>query len=194
MNGVYNSSLIKDYSTYDPRVLHYLFLVRDFGKKSHVIDSSKCFLTSYALVVMALLFLQIGLGDKPIIPIATDPKLVRAAKEGENKSLQLIHLQDDYEYVHVNGWESADKTSAPEELFHKFLVFYGYTFDFKNNFIDAQDGHIGPKSELPPGISRVYSVIRDPFLRDFNVTERVPAQTAKIIIFTFRSKAHEIAP
>jgi len=189
MNGCYNSELIRDYTTYDPRVLHFLFLVRDWGKKSGVINSGACFLTSYALVVMALLFLQIGLPN-PVIPIGTSPELIKKAVEGE-KELALHHLAQGYDFVHVSNWVSKDK-SSPEELFHLFLVFYGYKFDFRNTFVDAKDGVARPKSELPEGISRVSFVIRDPFLRDFNVTERVDPPNADSILFSFRSMAHEL--
>ena len=196
MNGCHNSALIRDYTTYDPRVLQYLLLVRAWGKRTGVINSQMGFMTAYSLVVLALVFVQV-VHPEPLVPLATSPELVaRARAEAADAAdaqpaLELRHLADGFDYVHVHTWRTRSRAS-PEELFHAFLVYYGYTFDFARDAVDAQDGRIGPKAVVAPGFGAVPFVARDPFLRDFNMCQNISPAVARTILYHFRDSAHAI--
>ena len=190
MNGCHNSALIRDYTTYDARVLPYLLLVRAWGKRTGVINSKQGFLTPYALVVLALVFVQAAHAP-PLVPLATSPALVARARAGE-PGLELRHLADGFDYVHDHTWRTACR-AAPEELFHAFLVYYGYTFDFARDALDAHDGRVGPKAAVAPGFGTPPIVARDPFLRDFNMCKNINENAARFIVFNFRESAHAIA-
>ena len=205
LNGCHNSALIRDYTTYDPRVRQYLLLVRAWGKRTGVINSKQGFMTAYSLVMLALVFVQV-VHPQPLVPLATDPDLVARARaeaaaaasggDGENDDVQpeleLRHLADGFDYVHVHTWRTSNR-AAPEELFHAFLAYYGYTFDFARDALDAQSGRIGPKADVAPGFGERPFVARDPFLRDFNMCQNISPNVARVILFNFRDSAHAIA-
>ena len=207
LNGCHNSALVRDYTTYDARVLPYLVLVRDWGRRSGVVNSPQGFLSAYALVVLALVYVQVVVPE-PLLPVATSPQLVERARaraaqgtadlakqqqeEEQHPDLELRHLGEGFDYVHVHSWRTRN-TAAPEELFHGFLAYYGYAHDFAANAVDAHDGRIGPKAAVAPAFAVQPMVARDPFLRDFNMCQNINPQNAAAILFQFRDSAHKIA-
>ena len=190
-SGVHNSMLIRDYTAYDPRVRPLLMLVRAWGKNSRVVDTKHGSLSAYTVVLLALHFLQRGLPE-PLLPVATSSELVGLAKQ-RAPGYELVREEAGVEYARVRAWRSCCRLTA-EELFHRFLVYYGYQFDFARCYIEAREGVVGPKARLAGSHASLRScpmVLLDP-LRDINVAP-VREDKALQIVRQFRLEAHKIA-
>lgn len=189
--GVHNSALIRDYAAYDPRVRPLLMLVRAWGKNARVVDSKHGGLAAYTAVLLALHFLQRGLPE-PLLPVATSSELVGLARQ-RAAGYELVRLDAGIEYARVRAWHSRCQCS-PEELFHRFLVYYGYQVDLERCYVDTRESVVGPKTRLTGSHASLRScpvVVLDP-LRDINVAP-VREDKARQIVRQFRLEAHKIA-
>ena len=66
-----NSTLIRNYLTYDARALILINTIKDWSKQKEINSNSKLFLSSYCFTLMTIFFLQRM--KNPILPIFSSP-------------------------------------------------------------------------------------------------------------------------
>jgi DNA polymerase sigma len=69
--SVMNSTLIRNYLTYDARALILINTIKDWSKQKEINSNSKLFLSSYCFTLMTIFFLQRM--KNPLLPIISSP-------------------------------------------------------------------------------------------------------------------------
>ncbi|KAF8941805.1 hypothetical protein BGZ47_007173 [Haplosporangium gracile] len=168
--GVINSKLIGTYRKIDDRFLTLWFSVRQIAKKHNILSGSTGYLSSYALTMMLIVFLQ----------DVTSPAI-----------LPRLQQQDSHRMTHrdVDGWDcsfdrnwsnyrtyGSDNPKSAGQLLIDFCYHYGYTFDYASQEVNPCLGRIKSRSYNPPARSRRDRrpkdwpiCVLDPFIIDRNV-------------------------
>jgi len=180
-HGVYNSKLIDAYRRVDDRFMPLWFAIRHLAKKNKILSGRLRFLTSYALVMMMIAFLQAQ--KKPILP--------RLQNTGTTTQGPIIE-ESDYSFDenwsnHTNFGSTNDSSSAL--LFKEFCRFFGEAqVNFKTFEINPRLGVIRKTRKMQDvnhlkrkNLMDAPICIMDPFILDCNLAKNVlPGNVTRI--------------
>ncbi|KAG0284776.1 hypothetical protein BGZ96_010881 [Linnemannia gamsii] len=165
--GVHNSKLISAYSNIDDRFKTLWFSIKQISKHHGIISASTGFLSSYALVMMLIVFLQ----------DVTSPAILPLLQQSPLATIHTIEGYDcsfDSDTIYTNY--GARNTHSAGQLLVDFFYFYGHVFDYVKQEVYPSFGKIQDRSITPPPRSRTDSrpkewpiCIVDPFITDRNV-------------------------
>ncbi|KAF9910467.1 hypothetical protein EC991_006522 [Linnemannia zychae] len=168
--GVLNSKLIATYSKIDNRFVQLWFGVRHLAKKHGILSGSTGYLSSYALVMMLIVFLQ----------DVTKPPMLPKLQQREPRQMVAYSLEG-HDCSFDRGWSNyrtfaSRNTKSTGELFIDFCRFYGFQFNYATQEVNPRFGAIQPRSFSPPQHNstgsqpKVWSMcILDPFVCGRNV-------------------------
>ena len=163
--GIHNSELIYKYCEIDQRFHIMAIFLKYWSKQVGIIGASLGLLSSYALTLMLIAFLQST--EPPVLPCLQEKKLRSHKKQAAFYPILLDTLDKKKRYIRQN--ENLDRNqyclydtdvffetdievikekylpqqqnndSVPELLF-QFFYFYLYRFDQENHIINVKDG------------------------------------------------------
>ncbi|KAF9910465.1 hypothetical protein EC991_006520 [Linnemannia zychae] len=186
--GVINSKLIATYRRIDARFPTLWFAIRQIAKKNEILSGSTGYLSSYALTMMIIVFLQ----------NVTSPAILPPLQQ------QLPHRMTDcevdgYDCSFDRNWSNhrtygSDNPKCAGQLLIDFCYYYGYTFNYATKEINTCLGTIRNRSVTPPARSRRDSrprewpiCILDPFITGRNVAGNCQKNAVDVIQACFRS-------
>eukprot|EP00045_Choanoeca_perplexa_P014243 m.166328 g.166328 ORF g.166328 m.166328 type:complete len:627 (-) comp16619_c0_seq9:126-2006(-) len=172
--GLRNTELLACYGRMDPRFLQLGFFLKRWAKVCHINDASQGYMSSYALIMMLLHYLQHT--SPPVLPY-----------------LQQAHGDEPLEPVMVDGWNAAFyqdveefktrwpvNTSSTAALLIGFFDYYCSVFNFGQTVVNVRDASTLLKSDLAWHTSAM--AVQDPFDHSHNLTKGVkPAQFLYIL-------------
>ncbi|KAF9919613.1 Terminal uridylyltransferase 4 [Linnemannia zychae] len=168
--GVINSKLIATYRKIDKRFLTLWFSIRQIAKKHGILSGSTGFLSSYALTMMMIVFLQ---------DVANPAVLPRLQLQSHHR--MVSREVDGWDCTFDHNWSNhqtygSDNPSCAAQLLVEFCHFYGYKFDYATKEVNSYLGRIRNRSFTPPPRSRRDRrpkewpiCVLDPFITDRNV-------------------------
>ncbi|KAF9144756.1 hypothetical protein BG015_012107 [Linnemannia schmuckeri] len=168
--GVFNSQLIHAYQKIDTRFLGIWFGLRSLADKHGILGGSTGYLSSYALTMMLIVFLQ-DVTSPPILP-----KL-----QQQSTDRMIVRMIDGYLCAYDkeprNYTQLATKnTKTQGELLKDLCWYFGHTFSYSTQEVNPRLGVIRNRSISPPPRSRRDSrpkdwpiCVLDPFITDRNV-------------------------
>uniref|UniRef100_A0AC34G2C7 PAP-associated domain-containing protein n=1 Tax=Panagrolaimus sp. ES5 TaxID=591445 RepID=A0AC34G2C7_9BILA len=127
--GIYNTFMLANYAKIDERFSRLAKVIRSWGKRSEIINPANGGLSSYAVNLMLLHFLQCGVSP-PILP-----NLLALRHDLFDGTLDLKKLEENYEYgcdldISIDEWNP----SNVGDLLIGFLRYYGF-FSYQNDGI-----------------------------------------------------------
>ncbi|KAF8948153.1 hypothetical protein BGZ47_006261 [Haplosporangium gracile] len=161
-------SLISTYAEIDNRFKTLWFSVKQIAKKHGILSGGTGFLSSYALVMMLIVYLQ-GICNPAILP--------RLQQGSFQSNVCYIDGYDcSYDWTtNYQGFGDNNSTSAGQLLVN-FYCYYGYVFDYATQEVNPYLGKIKSWSFNPPARTRTDPrpkawpiCILDPFITDRNV-------------------------
>ncbi|KAG0276271.1 Terminal uridylyltransferase 4 [Linnemannia exigua] len=168
--GVINSKLIATYRKIDNRFLTLWFTIRLIAKKHEILSGSTRYLSSYALAMMLIVFLQ-DVCNPPILP----------RLQQQNRRQMLRRMIDGYDCSFDHNWSNHQKfgganTTSVGQLLIDFCRFYGYTFKYATEELNPCLGVVKSRSFNPPPRSPAdrrpkdwAMCVLDPFIAGRNV-------------------------
>ncbi|KAF9386257.1 hypothetical protein CPC16_007603 [Podila verticillata] len=184
--GTINSNLIRTYITLDPRVKPFLYLIKNI---SHV-QSIKSSLSSYAIIMMGIVYLQTLPGDlgrrqKPILPRLQVQPAARMSEEvvrlnhsgstnsvvGNDRRHEVILTRYDKNLDGLHTEAGRDNTMLLSELLIGFFEFYSRQFAYTEKAIHTAQGDYLHKTHNEKFKERSTPSLRiiDPFLHHRNI-------------------------
>ncbi|KAK3822483.1 MAG: hypothetical protein JOS17DRAFT_753718 [Linnemannia elongata] len=186
--GVLNSQLIYAYQRIDNRFLGLWLGLRSLAERHSILGGNKGYLSSYALTMMLIVFLQ---------DVTTPPILPRLQQQRADKMFasQVDGLYCAYDKNPRNYTALASKNTKSEgQLLTEFCQYFGYTFDYLKQEVNPRFGIIRNRSVATPPRSRMdnrpkdWSIcILDPFIPNRNVAGNCRHNHAADIQQAFRS-------
>lgn len=171
-HGALNSRLIDTYRRIDDRFMPLWFAIRHMARKNGILSGKQRYLTSYALVMMVIAFLQTR--PQPILPkLQCQLYMLEAVVDGWDYSF------DSHPSNHAGFGTANTETCAA--LLKKFYQYFGYDFQYGVWEVNPRAGVI----RTTRGVSVATSLferkklacaqmcIMDPFIRNRNVTSRI---------------------
>jgi len=163
--GVQNSKLLNTYMSFDNRCYLLTLLVKIWAKTHRVLGAMKMFLSSYALSLLVVNFLQTL--EKPILPslqtLSTNKKVIEVTRTIQGK-LQIfesrVDFEDDQEKLTEIKKQFSSNKMPVEELLRKFFKFYSQVGKFEGIKFSVRTGGHLPRPEEEANL--LYS-IEDPF-------------------------------
>ncbi|KAG0284777.1 hypothetical protein BGZ96_010882 [Linnemannia gamsii] len=185
--GVFNSQLINAYQRIDTRFLGIWFGLRSLADKHGILGGSTGYLSSYAFVMMLIVFLQ---------DITTPPILPRLQQQSPDKmvsrTIDTYHCAFDKEPRNYTAL-AAKNTKTAGQLLIDLCFYFGYTFDYMMREVNPRLGVIRHRSVSPPQRNRRDSrpkdwsiCVLDPFIPDRNVAGNSRAHHVEDIRQCFR--------
>ncbi|KAF9563049.1 hypothetical protein EC968_005013 [Mortierella alpina] len=176
--SIHNSKLVKTYEAIDPRVQTIWFSLKHLAKKQGILSAKDGFLSSYALTMMLITYLQTR--NPPVLPrLQVEPLEVRQ-----------LNFVDGVDCSFDTNWRpyvaiaQQNKASAGE-LLVGFLRYFGHQFDYARMEIDPRRGQFQPL-----GLKRGEFRVMDPFLIDRNVAGMCKGPNVQVIKRAFQT-AHQ---
>lgn len=167
--GVINSKLINTYRKIDNRFLTLWFAVKQIAKKHNILSGSTGYLSSYALSMMLIVFLQ----------DVTEPAILPRLQQ---QSYRMTESEvDGYDCSFDRNWSNyrtygGDNYRSVGQLLVDFCYHYGYAFHYASQEVNPCLGRIKSRSFNPPARSRRDKrpkewpiCILDPFITGRNV-------------------------
>ena len=187
--SIHNSKLVKTYEAIDPRVQTIWFSLKHLAKKNGILSAKEGFLSSYALSMMLITYLQTR--SPPVLPLLqqqVQSKMTGEYVDGVNCSF------DTYWYPYM---EVAQKNKASSgDLLVGFLRFFGHEFNYSTMEVNPRLGQFRPqaavnvRNRFGRGPRRVGFWVMDPFLVDRNVAGMCRGPNVGIIKDAFQ-KAYQ---
>jgi len=136
--GVRNTHLLRAYCGVDYRVKPLVVLVKKWAKKHDINDASQGTLSSYALTLMVIHYLQ-GVCKPPVVPVLQRkyPKVFKYYGD-----VSELSAQDPCKHIESN--ESENKQSIGE-LFVGFFKYYALDFRWNQDYISIVMGGAFPR-------------------------------------------------
>ncbi|KAG0209521.1 hypothetical protein BGX33_005470 [Mortierella sp. NVP41] len=153
--GVHNSQLIKAYKDVDSRFLGLWFGLRQLAKRHGILSGSTGYLSSYALTMMLIVFLQ---------DVTSPPLLPRLQQQSANRMTTLVidGLRCSYDRNSSDHTAFAARNTKSEgQLLTDFCHFFGYVFKYATQEVNPKLGKIKNRSVTPPARSRRDSRLKD---------------------------------
>ncbi|KAK5815044.1 hypothetical protein F5H01DRAFT_344826 [Linnemannia elongata] len=189
--GVFNSQLIHAYQKIDTRFLGLWFGLRSLADKHGILSGSTGYLSSYALTMMLIVFLQ-AVTSPPILPRLQQQSAFRMI----TRTIDGYHCafdKDPRNYTEL----AAKNTKTQGELLKDFCQYFGNTFNYTTLEVNPRLGVIRNRSVNPPPRSRRDSrpkdwpiCVLDPFITDRNVAGNCRGHNVAVIQSCFRT-AHD---
>jgi len=129
-DGVRNTHLLKFFTKCDPRFVPLVLTLKRWARHHKINDASQGTLSSYALTLMMLHFLQVGVRP-PVLPnlIRENPDVFHP-----RRSLQSLSFHDP-----INGNFISLNKSTVGELFVGFLTYFSKQFDYGYTGISVRE-------------------------------------------------------
>ncbi|KAF9137471.1 hypothetical protein BGX30_010184 [Mortierella sp. GBA39] len=185
--GVFNSQLINAYQRIDPRFLGMWFGLRTLADKNGILGGSTGYLSSYALTMMLIVFLQ-DITSPPILPRLQQ----QSADKMISRTIDGYHCAFDKEPRNY-ATLAAQNTKSAGQLLTEFCIYFGHTFDYTILEVNPRLGVIRSWSVPAPPRSRRDSrpkdwrmLVLDPFITDRNVAGNCRANHVADIQKCFR--------
>ena len=136
---IYNSKMIRIYSLYDQR-FHILGLfLKHWVKINKIKGSPNGYLSSYALLILIIHFLQ-SVVEPKVLPILQEIKNVNKEYKyynGEKELTTNIYFEDNFddikEYMNVINCGN-ENSSSTTELLIQFFEYYAYKYNMDNHY------------------------------------------------------------
>ncbi|KAF9585842.1 hypothetical protein BGW38_000478 [Lunasporangiospora selenospora] len=140
--GLHNSKLIATYCKIDSRVIPLWLALKTLAKRRGILSGSTGFLSSYALLLMLITFLQTKLVP-PILP--------RLQLQPAHRLVSLYEGSVDCSFD--RNWSNyvaiaRENTRTMGSIFMEFCNFFGNTFDYKRQEVHPQKGEIRTRPHL----------------------------------------------
>ena len=133
--SVMNSTLIRNYLTYDARALILINTIKDWSKQKEINSNSKLFLSSYCYTLMTIFFLQRM--KNPLLPIISSRDNLIRMKISEKEFFLEKELLNTSE--NMKNWHTQNKDDTVVTLMLKFMIFYLYIFNNEEYCIDISN-------------------------------------------------------
>ena len=185
-SGIRNTFLLRTYSRLDSRVRPLVVIAKEWAKSNNVCNSKSGLLSSYALNLMVLFFLQHAVTPQVL------PSLQYLYPDTFNSFLTI----DDIQKVDVKeicrGW-SSDNEQSVGELIIKFFEFYA-KIDFRDKLISVRTGCLLELSGWDSGAGyKGYINIEEPYTRDNAARSVYLLFRCKNIINEFKRKHRQLS-
>ncbi|GJJ77707.1 hypothetical protein EMPS_10066 [Entomortierella parvispora] len=191
-HGVYNSKLIDTYRRIDPRFMPLWFAIRHLAKKGYIISGRQRLLTSYALVMMMIVFLQAQ--AKSVLPNLQEPG---KTKPGPSIDGSKYSFDDNWAKL-ANAGSTNDSSSAA--LLKEFCRFFGNKFEYKTHEINPRLAKIKKTRDVTVAkpcdrnkLKEAPICIMDPFIIDRNLAGNIPEYHVRKIKMIFRDASLALA-
>ena len=133
--SVMNSTLIRNYLTYDARALILINTIKDWSKQKEINSNSKLFLSSYCFTLMTIFFLQRM--KNPLLPIISSRSNLIRMKISEKEFFLEKELLNTSESM--KDWHTQNKDDTVVTLILKWMIFYLYLFNNEEYCIDISE-------------------------------------------------------
>ena len=133
--SVMNSTLIRNYLTYDARALILINTIKDWSKQKEINSNSKLFLSSYCYTLMTIFFLQRM--KNPLLPIISSRYDLIRMKISEKEFFLEKELLNTSESM--KNWHTQNKDDTVVTLMLKWMIFYLYIFNNEEYCIDISN-------------------------------------------------------
>ena len=133
--SVMNSTLIRNYLTYDARALILINTIKDWSKQKEINSNSKLFLSSYCYTLMTIFFLQSM--KNPLLPIISSRDNLIRMKISEKEFFLEKELLNTSESM--KNWHTQNKDDTVVTLMLKWMIFYLYIFNNEEYCIDISN-------------------------------------------------------
>ncbi|KAF8941801.1 hypothetical protein BGZ47_007169 [Haplosporangium gracile] len=168
--GVFNSQLIHAYQKIDARFLGIWFGLRSLADKHGILGGSTGYLSSYALTMMLIVFLQ-DITSPPVLPRLQQ----QIADKMVTRTIDGYHCAFDKE-PRIYTALAAKNTKTQGELLKELCRYFGHTFSYLTQEVNPCLGVIRNRSVSPPPRSLRDSrpkdwpiCVLDPFITGRNV-------------------------
>ena len=183
--GIRNTFLLRTYSRLDIRVRPLVIVVKEWAKSNNVCNSKSGLLSSYALNLMVLFFLQDGVRPQVL------PSLQRMFPDTYNPYFTIDDIQKvDMEEI-CKSWTSENKEFVGELLI-KFFDYYS-KHDFRSKLISVRTGalHERPEWDSSRGY-KGYINIEEPYTLENAARSVYLLSHCKDIIHEFKRKHRQL--
>ena len=133
--SVMNSTLIRNYLTYDARALILINTIKDWSKQKEINSNSKLFLSSYCYTLMTIFFLQRM--KNPLLPIISSNNNLFRMKISDKEYFIENELFNSSETM--RHWHTENKEDTIVTLILKWMIFYLYIFNNNEYCIDISN-------------------------------------------------------
>ncbi|KAG0204573.1 hypothetical protein BGX28_003544 [Mortierella sp. GBA30] len=179
--AIHNSKLIKTYEAIDTRVQVVWFSLKHLAKKFKILSAKDGFLSSYALTMMLITYLQNTV--PPVLPCLQQ----LPAKGLYPKTIDSYDCSFDENFAqHIEKAQENRETSS--ELLLGLLRFFGHQFDYKNQEVNPRLGKFRP--QFANMTNRRWNKesfwVMDPFITDRNVAGMCRGANVHLIRFAFQ--------
>jgi DNA polymerase sigma len=185
--GVINSKLIHTYRKIDDRFLTLWFAIKQIAKRHNILSGSTGYLSSYALTMMLIVFLQ------DVTEPAILPRLQQQSYRMTDREVDGWDCSFDRNWSNYRTYGS-DNNRSVGQLLVDFCYHYGYTFHYASQEVNPCLGRIKSRSFSPPARSRRDKrpkdwpiCILDPFITGRNVAGNCHRNAVDGIQECFRS-------
>ena len=185
-SGIRNTFLLRTYSRLDARVRPLVIVAKEWAKSNYVCNSKSGLLSSYALNLMVLFFLQHAITPQVL------PSLQHLFPDTFNSYLTIDDIQEVNVKKICKGWSSENEQSVGE-LILKFFEFYA-NIDFRGSLISVRTGHLLELNNWDYGTGyKGYINIEEPYTRDNAARSVYLLGRCKDIINEFKRKHKQLS-
>jgi len=151
--GVYNSQLLREYAKFDDRCHSLCLLVKIWAKVHKVVSVQRYFLSSYALNLMVINFLQTM--KNPILPSlqkeSKKEEFIEVQRTTTNHNIEYFKSQIDFvtepEIINSLKKQYSDNNKLTDiDLLRKFFKFYSQPEKFQKLKLSIKEGQLLPRS------------------------------------------------
>jgi hypothetical protein len=128
LTPLYNVAILNKCGIMDPRAKGLILLVRRWAKDRGVCHASKGHLAPYAWTLLAVYFMQVGLGNYPLLP----------PLKGLDEDKSLAVGQGD------KSGENGEASIGVGQLFKQFVNFYAREVDWSKEAVSVRSGRRAP--------------------------------------------------
>ncbi|KAI1317799.1 hypothetical protein EDD11_007821 [Mortierella claussenii] len=175
--GIENSKLISTYCKIDNRLRIIWFTLKRIAKSYGILSAKKGFLSSYALTLMLITYLQTI--KTPILPALQQQPERRLT----HKNINGVYCSFDRNWSNYVA-AAQENMSKPADLILSFLKYFGYTFIYSTWEVNCRLGQIRQDGQRN---TREDMRVMDPFLVNRNVTSMVRGGNVGKIRAAFQS-------
>ncbi|CAD5214051.1 unnamed protein product [Bursaphelenchus okinawaensis] len=182
--ALHNSQMLREYCDFDERVPELGVAIKAWARAFDINDASQGTLSSYALIVMMIFYLQKL--KIPVLPRLQDPTSCPDLNSEEEKSVGewKVHY-----YKPTKEFKDAFKknTQSVGELFAGFFDFYA-SYQYNEEVAQIRDGKVLTKIEKE--WTKHLLAVEDPFDWDHNLCSGVRKVTGLYIMHTMNVMQH----